>query len=568
METLTKHSFITDEFDIQNLDSIKPYFEDLENRILISVTDLEAWMKDKSALEEKIFEGQGWLFINKQQAINNEEYKALFENYNVNVLPQIEPYAHRLNQKFIQCPFVNQLDKKEYFIYTRAAKNSVDIYNEANNKLRAEESLKSSEYGKISGSMFIEMEGKELTIQQAQAYLEYTDRAVRKEAFEKIFGRKLKDVDNLNVLYDELIQIRHQIAQNAGSDNFRDYAFKMLGRFDYTPEDCFQFHDSIKKVVLPFIDKIEKDRQLKLGYETLKPYDLSVDVSNQAPLKPHENANQLIDKTIAVLNKVEPGFGNYLKEMHEKGFLDLDSRKNKAPGGFLYPLPVSNVPFIFMNSAGTLRDLTTMVHEAGHAIHSYLSAHIPLNTLKEVPSEVAEYASMAMELLTMDYWEEFFENESDLKRAKATHLEKIILTLPWMALIDRFQHWVYTNPNHNHQQRADKWVEMQSNLSTNNVDYSGYENIAAIKWQSQLHLYEVPFYYIEYAMAQLGAIATYKQYRSDPKLAIENYKRFLTLGYTKPIGEIYKAAGIEFNFSEEYVGELINFVYDEYQKVK
>jgi len=183
--------------------------------------------------------------------------------------------------------------------------------------------------------------------------------------------------------------------------------------------------------------------------------------------------------------------------MHEKGFLDLDSRKNKAPGGFLYPLPVSNVPFIFMNSAGTFRDLTTMVHEAGHAIHSYLSADIPLNLLKNVPSEVAEYASMAMELLTMDYWDEFFENENDLKRAKATHLEKIITTFPWMALVDRFQHWVYTNPNHTHQQRAEKWLEMQSELSANNVDYTDYEDIAAIKWQSQLHIFEVPFYYIE-----------------------------------------------------------------------
>jgi len=568
MEVLTKNSFITEEFDIQNFNSIKPYLESLENRMLLSVNDLELWMKDKSTLEEKIIEGQAWLFINMQRKTNNDSYKSLFENFNVNVLPKVKPYAQRLNQKFIQCTFAEQLDEKENFIYKRAVKNSVEIYNEANNNLKATESLKSSEYGKISGAMFVEMEGKELTIQQANAYLEYTNRDLRKEAFEKIIDQKMQAVDQLNILYDDLIQLRHKIAKNAGCDNFRDYAFKMLGRFDYTPEDCFQFHDSIKKVVLPFIDEIEKERKTKLGYETLKPYDLSVDTSNQAPLKPHQNENDLINKTIAVLNKVEEGFGNYLKEMHKKDFLDLDSRKNKAPGGFLYPLPVSNVPFIFMNSAGTLRDLVTMIHEAGHAIHSFLSAHIPLNLLKDVPSEVAEYASMTMELLTMDYWDIFFENENDLKRAKATHLEKIISTFPWMALVDRFQHWVYTNPNHTHQQRADKWLEMQADLSTKNVDYKGYESFAATKWQNQLHLYEVPFYYIEYAMAQLGAIATYKQYKSNPKQAIENYKSFLTLGYTKPIGEIYKAADIEFNFNENYVGELINFVYEEYEKVK
>jgi len=568
MEVLIKNNFIADDFDIQNFESIKPYYEDLENRILVSVNDLEAWMKDKNTLEEKIYEAQGWLFINVQRKTNSDDYKSLFENYNINVLPKIKPYANRLDQKFIECPFVDELDEDEYFIYLRTVKNNVDVYCEANNDLKAAESLRSSEYGKILGAMFVEMEGKELTLQQAQTYLEYTDRNIRKEAFEKVNNLRVKNADKLNILYDELIQLRHQIARNAGSKNFRDYAFKLLGRFDYTPEDCLQFHVSIKKVVLPYVDEIEKERKLKLGYDTLMPYDLAVDISNQSPLKPHENAKELIDKTISVLNKVEQGFGNYLTEMDKKGFLDLDSRKNKAPGGFLYPLPVSNVPFIFMNSAGTLRDLTTMVHEAGHALHSYLCAHLPLTLFKQVPSEVAEYASMAMELLTMDYWGEFFENEDDFKRAKAVHLEKIILMFPWMALIDRFQHWVYTNPNHNHKERADKWLEMQSYLSTNNVDYSDYEAISAYKWQNQLHLYEVPFYYIEYAMAQLGAIATYKQYKSDPKTALENYKRFLSLGYTKPITEIYKSADIEFNFSESYVGELMSFVYDEYKKVK
>jgi len=565
---LTKNSFITDEFDIQNFDTIKPYYEDLENRLLLSVSDLKTWMSDKSTLEEKVFEAQGWLFINMQRHTNNEDYKLLFENYNLNVLPKIKPYAHRLNQKFIQCSYVDQLDENEYFVYLRAVQNSVEIYNEANNKLTATESLKSSEYSKISGSMFVEMEGKELTIQQAQAYLEYTDRNVRKEAFEKIFNRKLEDADKLNSLFDELIQIRHQIAKNANCNNFRDYAFKMLGRFDYTAEDCFEFHNSIKKVVLPFVGKIEKERRQKLGYQTLKQYDLGVDVSNLPPLKPHNNAKELIDKTISALNKVEEGLGDYIKEMNARGFLDLESRKNKAPGGFLYPLPVSKVPFIFMNSAGTFRDLIVMVHEAGHAIHSYLSEHISLNLLKDVPSEVAEYASMAMELLTMDYWDEFFENQNDLKRAKATHLEKIILSFPWMALVDRFQHWVYTNPDHSKKQRTEKWVEMQNDLSTGNIDHTGYENFYAAKWQNQLHIFEVPFYYIEYAMAQLGAIATWKQYKDNPNQALESYKKFLSIGYTKPIGEIYKAAGIEFNFSEAYVGDLIKFVYEEYEKVK
>jgi oligoendopeptidase F len=253
--------------------------------------------------------------------------------------------------------------------------------------------------------------------------------------------------------------------------------------------------------------------------------------------------------------------------MKEMGHLDLDSRIGKAPGGFNYPLYEIGVPFIYMNAAGTLRDLVTMVHEGGHAIHSFLTRDLELTEFKSVPSEVAELASMGMELISMDFWDEFFTNEDDLKRAQKEQLEKVISTLPWVAAIDKFQHWIYENPNHTEKERYDKWKEIMNTFGSAVVDWSGFEDVRSNLWQKQLHLFEVPFYYIEYGMAQLGAIALWRNYKQNPEKTIKQYKEALKLGYTKSIGEIYKTAGIEFNFTRNYVRELMHFVSDELKKL-
>jgi len=253
--------------------------------------------------------------------------------------------------------------------------------------------------------------------------------------------------------------------------------------------------------------------------------------------------------------------------MHGMGHLDLESRLGKAPGGFNYPLYETGVPFIFMNSVGSVRDLVTMVHEGGHAVHSFLSRDLELTSFKNLPSEVAELASMSMELLSMDHWNVFFEDEDELRRAKKEHLAKIIGILPWIATIDAFQHWVYQNPDHSPTERTENWLRISNGLSDNVTDWTGYEDIRKYQWQKQLHLYEVPFYYIEYAIAQLGAIAVWRNYRQDPEQALDRYEAALSLGYTETIGEIYRTAGIEFNFSQEYVRELMNFVWDEYVRL-
>jgi len=328
-----------------------------------------------------------------------------------------------------------------------------------------------------------------------------------------------------------------------------------MGRFDYTAGDCLQFHDSIEEVLIPISNKIYNKRKLDLNYEQLKPYDLKVDTNNRASIQPYTDVPDLIDKTIETLSRVDVTFGQFLADMNKRGFLDLETRKNKAPGGFAVPLPVSKAPYIFMNATGTVNDIRVLTHEGGHAVHDYLMADLPEGSLSGygIPSEIAEYAAMTMELLALEHWDVFFSNEDDLRRAKSEYLERMITYYPWIALIDRFQHWLYLNPTHTSAQRDNKWVELFDKFESTQIDYKGYEEAKEISWQDRLHIFFGPFYYIEYAMARLGSIATWKLYKTDPKQAVQNYKNALSLGYTKTIPEVYKAAQIEFDFSKNYV---------------
>jgi oligoendopeptidase F len=253
--------------------------------------------------------------------------------------------------------------------------------------------------------------------------------------------------------------------------------------------------------------------------------------------------------------------------MKANGLFDVESRMGKAPGGYNYPLAETGAPFIFMNSANSLRDLTTMVHEGGHAIHTFLTADLELNDFKHCPSEVAELASMSMELISMDNWDVYFDNEEDLNRAKKEQLADVLKTLPWVAVIDQFQHWIYTNPDHNAADREAAFKQIYTRFGAGFADWTEYDQQFGNLWQKQLHLFEVPFYYIEYAIAQLGAIAVWKNYKENPTKALEQYLAALTLGYTKPMNEIYETAGIKFDFSAAYIKELAMFVKNELNKL-
>jgi oligoendopeptidase F len=342
--------------------------------------------------------------------------------------------------------------------------------------------------------------------------------------------------------------------------------FAAMGRFDYTPQDCFAFHDAIQQEVMSLVKQFTEKRQKELGH-TLRPWDMEVDTKNREALEPFTSGKDLLDRTVKCFRKVDDYFAWCIETMDNMARLDLESRKGKAPGGYNYPMAETGVPFIFMNAASSTRDVETMVHEGGHAVHSFLSKDLELAAFKSCPSEVAELASMSMELISYDGQDEFYRTPEELNRAKEEHLEGIIKILPWIATIDKFQHWIYTHPTHTAEERKVYWVQLSKEFGTGMVDWSGYELAQAYTWQKQLHLYEVPFYYIEYGMAQLGALAVWRNFLSDKKRAVQQYKEALSLGYTKTIGEIYKTAGVEFNFSAPYIKELMKFVKAELAKI-
>ena len=562
-----KRTFIPQQLSIDSWNAIEPFYKDLKERTISSGNELKKWLLDKSELEATVSEDVAWRYIKMTCDTADQKLADSFNFFVSEIEPYIAPYHNALNIKLIGSPYLKELDQEKYAIYLRDVKKALEIYRDENIPLLTKISTDSQKYGAISGAMTIEWKGEQITLQKATSLMKDQDQTVREEIFHKIHIRREADKDRLNELFTQLTQLRHQVAINAGYSNYRDYMFAALGRFDYTVNDCYNFHASIAKEILPLVETADLKRKQTLKLNPLRPWDMDVDLEGKPALKPFENGAELINKSIECFNKVRYSYGQYLEQMKTMGHLDLESRIGKAPGGYNYPLHETGVPFIFMNSVGTSRDMVTMVHEGGHAIHSFVTRDMEITDFKSTPSEVAELASMSMELISMEHWDVFFKNEDDLKRAKKEQLEKSLKTLLWIAAVDKFQHWIYENPTHTVTERMNTWKETIDQFSSEVVDWSGLEDFKANGWQGQLHIFEVPFYYIEYGMAQLGAIAVWRNYKRNPEKALDAYEAALRLGYTKSIPEIYKTAGIEFNFSQAYVNELATFVKNELQKI-
>lgn len=555
-------SFLPEDFTITTWDTLQPYFEALKERPLNSVKDLEQWLRDVSELEAVVSEDACWRQIRMTCDTTSKELEEAFTYFCMEIQPKLQPYADALNRKLLESPFTKELDGG-YDTYLRSVRKQVKLFREQNVPLQAELSVMAQQYGVVNGKMTIEVNGHEYTLQQAAKFLESSDRAMREEVFRKTYERRLQDRDTLDKLYNSLIEKRNKVAQNAGFANYRDYKFEDLGRFDYTKEDCFQFHTAVKEHILPLVKGILERQKAKLQLDQLRPWDTEAEPAGIKPLEPFHTGDELITKAIDCFDQLGPFFGNCLRVMQKMGRLDLESRKGKAPGGYNCPLAETGVPFIFMNAAGQMKDLTTMVHEGGHAVHSFLSHYLSLSAFKEYPMEIAEVASMSMELFTMDHWDIFFSDKEELRRAKRQQLERAITIFPWIATIDKFQHWIYEHPQHTVEERTSAWVSILDEFSPEVVDWSGLETYRSFSWQRQLHLFEVPFYYIEYGIAQLGAIAMWKQYKENKQQALGNYVNALSLGNTRTLPELYKAAGIRFDFSPAYVKELADFVKNE-----
>lgn len=553
-------NFVPKDFILTDWQSLEPFLKNLLERNIDKKEDLEKWLKDQSELEALVNEDACWRQIKMTCDTENKSLEEAFTFFCMEIQPKIQPYSDALNRKLVDHPLIKELDAEKYFTYLRSIRKSIELFREENIPLQAELSVMQQQYGVISGKMTVTVNGEEYTLQQAAKFLESHDRLLREEVYRKISERRLQDKEQLNGLYNSLIEKRNKEALNAGFLNYRDYRFKELGRFDYTAAECYTFHEAVKQHVLPLINIIYQKKKEKLGVDTLRPWDIDAEPEGIKPLHPFKTSDELIKKSIDCFTRLRPFFGDCLKKMKELKHLDLESRKGKAPGGYNCPLAESGAPFIFMNAAGQMHDVTTMLHEGGHAVHSFLAHPLELNGFKEYPMEIAEVASMSMELMSMDEWEIFFSDKNDLQRAKEHQLERVITIFPWIAIIDKFQHWIYENPSHSHEQRTDKWNEILQEFGDDVIDYSGLEEYRSNLWQKQLHLFEVPFYYIEYGIAQLGAIGMWMQFKNNRQLAIDNYCNALALGGTKTLPQLFETAGLQFDFSPERIKVLMDFV--------
>ena len=559
----TARHFVPENFVVTDWDAFKPFFKNLLERNIDTAEKLEQWLLDQSELEAVVSEDACWRQIKMTCDTENKALEAAFNFYCMELQPKIQPYADALNKKLINHPLATELNAEKYFTYLRSIRKSIELFREENIPLQSELAVMQQQFGVISGKMTVSINGHEYTLQQAAKFYQSHDRKLREETYRKIQERRLRDKDALDKLYNQLIEKRNAEALNAGFGNYRDYRFKELGRFDYTKDDCYAFHAAVKQHVLPLVNLIYERKKEKLGVDVLRPWDTEAEPEGSPALQPFITSEELISKSIECFKKLRPFFGECLVKMNALKHLDLESRMGKAPGGYNCPLAESGAPFIFMNAAGQMQDLITMVHEGGHAVHSFLAHPLPLTGFKEYPMEIAEVASMAMELFSMEHWDVFFTDAGQLKKAREYQLERVITIFPWIATVDKFQHWIYENPAHSLEERTAKWNEVLNEFSDNVIDYSGLENYRSNLWQKQLHLFEVPFYYIEYGIAQLGAIGLWMQFKKDKEGAMDNYCNALGLGATKTLPQLFETAGLNFDFSPAQIKVLMEFVKSE-----
>ncbi len=546
---------IPTDIDATNWNQLEPFYSELLERGLSSVAELEALLHDRSELDAAAEEAKSRAYIRMTCFTEDQEASEAFLNIVQEVEPRLKKAHFDLDRKIVDSPLAKELDVERYRILLRELRARVGIYREENLELVAEDEALSQKYNSIIGAMSVELDGETKTLQQAGLAFDGVDRDKRRQAWVACADRRLEDHETLDELFDKLVAARHQIALNAGFANYVEYAFVNRGRFDYTPDDCKALHAAIAELCVPLQLENLRERAEKLQLDVLLPWDLHVDPDGQKPLRPYSESEELVAGTSRVFHRLDPELGALFDTMRDGQSLDLDSRAGKSAGGYQIMLQQSRKPFIFMNAAGTDDDLRTMVHEGGHALHSMLCREDPILMYRDCCAEFCEVASMSMELLAQPYFDEFYDDET-AERARRKQLQAITKSLPFIAQIDAFQHWLYTNPEHTHAERDAQWLELDARFRPG-VSWDGVADAHCKEWHRVPHLFSYPFYMIEYAIAQLGALQLWTQSTTDEKRALTNYKRALRLGGSKPLPELFEAAQLEFDFSHKTVARLM-----------
>ncbi|MDX2227360.1 MAG: M3 family oligoendopeptidase [Verrucomicrobiae bacterium] len=553
-------SFLPRSLDLGNWTEIEPLFDKLEtsSASLQSATDLEQWLLQYSELSAALSEESSRRYISMTCHTDDPECEKAYLHFLEKIEPRAKPRHFTLQQRVALCPQGTQLPEERFYIYLRSVRNQVSLYREKNVPLQTAESKLSQQYQKISGAMTVTHDGQEKTLIQMGRLLENRDRSLREEAWSLMARRRMRDADELDGLFEELLGLRTQLAQNADLPDYRAYCFRNYERFDYTPEDCLRFHESIERHFVPLARLLQEKRRRALSLEKLRPWDMDVDPENAPPLEPFTEISQLIGRTQEIFDGLDPELGEGFRLMNQKGLLDLANRKGKAPGGYQASLSEARLPFIFMNAVGQQRDVDTLLHEAGHAFHALAVRNEDLSFVRGAPMEFCEVASMSMELLAAPHLEKFY-SPADAARARTRHLEGIIRFFPWMATIDAFQHWIYTHPGHSRSDRHAAWLDVHARFG-GVEDWSGWEEYRRRLWHRQLHIFEYPFYYVEYGIAQLGALQVWRRARENPQAALTDYKTALAWGGKKSLPDLFAAAGIRFDFSEDTIAPLVSLL--------
>ena len=571
MSTTThERTFVPGDLDPSDWGQLEPLYQSLLDRSVETPDELQQWLADFSEVSSVVSEYGSRKNIDSACHTDDPEIEKAFLHYVEHIAPKLKPVFFELQKKFLSIPSHSDLDKDRFGVLVREWAASVELFRPENVPLQTQVAKLNNEYDKTVGAMTVDFEGKTLTLQQLSRYLEEPERDRREKAWRLSAERRLEDRGKFDDLFEKMLDLRNQMAQNAGLSDYRAYMWKAMDRFDYTPEHCHEFADAVEKVCLPVVDKMDAQRAKSLGLEKLRPWDLSVDVKNRSPLRPFDAdaPQELVDKSVEVFRRVNDGLGADFSTLKMGRNLDLESRKGKRAGGFQSSLQESRQPFIFMNAAGLDNDVRTMLHEAGHAFHFiWAAANEPLMFLRHAPMEFCEVASMSMELIGADHYDVFYPDADDRARATRGLLEGIITILPWIATIDQFQHWLYTNPGHTAEQRTEAWLKTHKRFHRSLVDWTGLEESRAAMWHKQLHLFHVPFYYIEYGIAQLGALQLWLAYRDNPAEALANYRKALTLGGKRPLPELFEKAGLKFDFTRATLEPLMQAVSDELDRL-
>jgi oligoendopeptidase F len=547
-------------------ETIEPWYRQLLDRPIGSTEELERWLLDGDELNAAVAQMGDERYIAMTCQTDDPEREAAHLAYVRDIKPKLKPLLNDMRAKYLDSPHRAGLPKERYGVFDRSQANRRELYREANIPRETELAELEQQYQKLIGAMTVVFEGQERTPAQMAPVLEETDRERRRVAWELVAARRLQDREALEDLFDRMIALRQEIAKEAGFPSFVEYAYKTRERFDYGVTDAKAFQNAIERSVVPLARKIQAERRRAMDLDRLRPWDLSVDPLGRAPLKPFENIDGLASGCETIFREVDPELGAQFAYMRTNSLLDLANRKGKAPGGYQTTLEDDRLPFIFMNAVGLDGDLRTLLHEGGHAFHALASRGEPLGAYRESPIEFCEVASMSMELLGARDLGMFY-NKADADRSYEQLLEGIVLILPWIATVDAFQHWLYEHEGHSREQRQHAWNDLMDRFG-GDIDWSGHEEVRSYSWHRQLHIFLYPFYYIEYGIAQLGALQIWVRSLTDRAGAIASYRQALALGGSRPLPMLFEAAGAKFDFSAATIDPLMQCLGEELARLR